>query len=306
MRALEIALLAGIVVEGLPFFMRRSGQEQTMPSLDRQRERLLDCCRQLQSCVVAMSAGVDSAVVAQAAHLALGSQALAVTADSPSLARSELQAAQATAAQIGIRHLVVSTTEIEREAYQRNASDRCYHCKQTLYTSLAEVARQHGLQTLVNGANADDSSDYRPGLQAAAEHQVRSPLAECGITKAEVRQLAQAWQLPVWDKPASPCLSSRLAYGERVTPERLAMVEQAEAYLKSQGLADVRVRYHRDDMARIEVPVDQIERLCQAEVREPLIVRLKTLGFKFVALDLEGFRSGSLNQVLPVESLLSR
>ena len=187
------------------------------------------------------------------------------------------------------------------ESYTQNAPDRCYHCKSELYTQLDAIAKKFGASIVVSGANADDLGDYRPGLTAAKEHAVRHPLAECGFTKADVRALAAHWQLPVWDKPASPCLSSRIAYGEEVTPERLAMIDRGEQYLRSLGLREVRVRYHRGDIARLEVPAHEIERLCQTAVREPLIAHFRGLGFKFIALDLEGFRSGSLNQLVTLD-----
>jgi pyridinium-3,5-biscarboxylic acid mononucleotide sulfurtransferase len=197
---------------------------------------------------------------------------------------------------------VLSTGEFQQADYVRNAGDRCYHCKTELYTRIEELRAQLGADyVLVNGANLDDRGDYRPGMQAAAEHAVQSPLAECGLTKADVRQLAAHWGLRVWDKPASPCLSSRVAYGEAVTPERLRMIDQAEGYLRGLGLPTVRVRYHRGDVARLEVPVEAIERLCQPPVREPLVARLRELGFRFVTLDLEGFRSGSLNALVTLE-----
>jgi uncharacterized protein len=156
---------------------------------------------------------------------------------------------------------------------------------------------------VLNGANVDDLGDYRPGMQAAKEHQVASPLAACGFRKADVRALAAEWELPTWDKPATPCLSSRVAYGEAVTPERLAMIDRAEQFLRERGLRELRVRYHKGDLARIEIPAKELARFCQDELREQLLAHLKSLGFKYVTLDLEGFRSGSLNQVLPVESL---
>jgi uncharacterized protein len=156
------------------------------------------------------------------------------------------------------------------------------------------------VRTIVNGANADDLGDYRPGMQAAAEHRIHSPLAECGLSKADVRELALAWNLPVWDKPATPCLSSRIAYGEAVTPERLAMIDAAEQFLKSRGLANLRVRYHQGDLARIETPLADLPRLCAPEFRSELTAELRRLGFKFVTLDLEGFRSGSLNQLVQI------
>jgi uncharacterized protein len=241
---------------------------------------------------------VDSAVVAKAAQLVLGSYAVAVTGNSASVAAGELASARELAKLIGIRHEVIDTGEMASEDYTRNAPDRCYHCKTELYTQLDGLRESLGVAVVVSGANADDLGDYRPGLTAAAEHSVRHPLAECGFTKAEVRALAAHWQLPVWDKPASPCLSSRIAYGEEVTPERLAMIDRGEQYLRSLGLAEVRVRYHRGDVARLEVPAESIARLAAVDVRGPLVAHFRALGFKFVTIDLEGFRSGSLNQLI--------
>ena len=276
---------------------------QLTPELAAKETALLNRIRGYGSCVVAFSGGIDSTVVAKAAQLAVGDKALAVTGTSASLADGELEEAQRLAALIGIRHEVIPTEEFQKEEYLRNSGDRCYHCKTELYVRLEDLAERFGDAVLLNGANVDDQGDYRPGMRAAAEHRVRSPLLECGITKAEVRQLAAHWELPTWDKPASPCLSSRIAYGEEVTPERVAMIDAAEQYLRSLGLREVRVRYHKNDLARVEVPAEALARLVQQPLLTELIGRLKSLGFRFVTLDLEGFRSGSLNQVLPVESL---
>jgi uncharacterized protein len=254
---------------------------------------------------VAYSGGVDSAVVAQAAQMALGERAIAVTGTSASLAAGELEAAAAVARQIGIRHVVIATDEFQSDQYLRNAPDRCYHCKTELYTQLERRLPELGVQSILNGANADDAGDYRPGMQAASERQIRSPLAECGLTKADVRELAAGWKLPVWDKPATPCLSSRVAYGEAVTPERLARIDAAEGFLRERGLRTVRVRYHQGDLARIEVPADELARLAEPAFRQELAAELKRLGFKFVTLDLEGFRSGSLNQLVQIQALSS-
>jgi len=273
--------------------------------IEAKREQLLSLLRGFESCAVALSAGVDSAVVAKAAFLALGDRAVAVTGVSASLAAGELEEARKIAALIGIRHETIATDEFSDDAYTRNAPDRCFHCKTELYTQMAGLAGGTGsasgtlgVAVIVNGANADDVGDYRPGMKAAAEHGVRSPLLECGITKAEVRQLAADWGLPVWDKPASPCLSSRVAYGEEVTPERLAIIDQAEQWLRAHGLRTVRVRYHRGDLARLEVPPESLATLCEPPLRDELVAYLKSLGFKYIALDLEGFRSGSQNLVL--------
>jgi uncharacterized protein len=267
------------------------------------RTRLLALLESFGSCAVAMSAGVDSSVVTKAAFLALGERAVAITGVSASLAAGELDEARAIAERIGIRHVSLDTQEFGSADYVRNAPDRCYHCKTELYTQMRVAADQLGMAVIANGANSDDVGDYRPGMTAASEHNVRSPLLELGISKAEVRALAAEWGLPVWDKPASPCLSSRVAYGEAVTPERLLMIDRAEAWLREQGLGVVRVRYHAGDMARVEVPGDAIARLASTEMREAMIAFFKSLGFKFVTLDLEGFRSGSQNLVLPIVEL---
>jgi len=226
-----------------------------------------------------------------------------VTGVSDSLAQGELAEAEEAARQIGIRHQVLSTNEFSHADYRRNAPDRCYHCKTELYEQLELSARQLGVAVLVNGANYDDRGDHRPGMAAANEHAVRSPLLECEITKAEVRELAAHWQLPVWDKPASPCLSSRIAYGEEVTPQRVARIDAAEQFLRAHGLRELRVRYHQGDLARIEVPLAALSQLAAPDLREALVARLRELGFKFVTLDLEGLRSGSLNQGVPLEEL---
>lgn len=277
--------------------------EPLSPELAGKRGALLALVGSYETCAVAFSGGVDSAVAAQAAFLALGDRAVAVTGVSPSLAAGELQAAVDLAAHIGIRHQVLSTEEFADPNYLRNAPDRCFHCKTELYTQLTGLVERLGVRVIVNGLNFDDRGDYRPGMAAAANHNVRSPLLECGLTKDEVRRLAADWGLPVWDKPASPCLSSRIAYGEQVTPERLAMIDRAEQFLRQQGLREVRVRYHKGDLARVEIASADLARLAQDQFRAALVAQLRSLGFKFVTLDLEGFRSGSLNQLVSVEDL---
>jgi uncharacterized protein len=271
-----------------------------MTTLDQKREALLAAIGRVESCAVAFSGGVDSAVVAKAAQVALGERSVAVTGTSASLASGELEQARELASLIGIRHIVIDTHELESSDYARNAPDRCFHCKTELYSRLERLLPELGVSAVVNGANADDLGDYRPGMQAAANHHVHSPLADCGLTKAEVRELAAEWGLPVWDKPATPCLSSRIAYGEEVTPERLAMIDRAEQYLRGLGLREFRVRYHKGDLARIEVPLAELPRLIEARQRQDLAAEFRRLGFKFVTLDLEGFRSGSLNQLVQI------
>lgn len=265
------------------------------------RDKLLAVLAELPGVAVALSGGIDSTVVANAAFLALGERAVAVTADSPSVARKEIADARALAALIGIRHVVVQTQEFENAAYRANDGTRCYHCKTELYSTVEKLLPELGVPVMASGANLDDLGDYRPGLVAAAEHSVRHPLQEAGFTKADVRALAQLWELPTWDKPASPCLSSRMAPGVAVTPERTKRVEDAEAYLRSLGLRECRVRYHEGDLARIEVPAGEVARFIAEPVRTELSRRMHDIGFKFVALDLDGFRSGSLNELVPLE-----
>jgi uncharacterized protein len=273
------------------------------PDLAAKRDRLLGLLTDFGSCAVAFSGGVDSAVVAKAARLALADKVVLVTGASAALANGELETARELAALIGARHVEIATEEFANPDYVANAPDRCYHCKSELYLQIDRVAEKQALQTIVNGANADDVGDYRPGMRAAAEHRVRSPLAECGFTKQEIRELAAAWELPVADKPATPCLSSRVAYGQEVTPGRLAMVDEAEQFLRTLGFRELRVRYHAGDMARIEVPADEITNLCENEIRTVIVDELAKLGFKFVTLDLAGFRSGSLNKLIAPEEL---
>jgi uncharacterized protein len=265
------------------------------------RDRLLALLRELPGVAVAFSGGIDSTVVAKAALLALGDRAVAVTADSASVARRELADARGLATLIGIRHVVVQTREFDNPAYLKNDGARCYYCKTELYTTVERLLPELGVPVVASGANLDDLGDYRPGLVAAAEHAVRHPLQEAGFTKADVRALARVWGLPTWDKPAAPCLSSRMAPGLAVTPERTRRVEDAEALLHSLGLRECRVRHHEGDLARIEVPLTEVARLAAEPIRGELALGLHALGFKFVTLDLDGFRSGSLNELVPLE-----
>jgi uncharacterized protein len=272
------------------------------PELQAKRDRLLDVLRGLGGVAVAFSGGIDSTVVARAAALALGDRAIAVTADSPSVPRAEIAGAKRLAEQIGIRHQVIRTEEFGDPDYVRNDGTRCYYCKSELYSRIETVLPELGVSVVCSGANLDDRGDYRPGLTAAAEHHVRHPLQEAGFTKADVRALARAWSLPTWDKPASPCLSSRLAVGVQVTPERTARVEAAEEYLHALGFRECRVRLHEGELARVEVPAEGIARLADPEARAELLRRFKELGFAFVTLDLAGFRSGSLNALVSLDN----
>ncbi len=271
-----------------------------MAEVDVQADRLVATLRGYGSCVVAYSGGVDSAVVARAAHAALQDKAVAVTGVGPAVSPEELEHARRTAADIGIAHVELPTHEMQRNDYVANAPDRCFHCKTELYSVLGEYAKAHGFQTIANGTLLDDLGDYRPGLAAAEQASVRSPLVECQLDKRAVRSLAMHWSLNVWNKPASPCLASRIAYGQEVTPERLRMVDAAESLLRNEGIRECRVRYHEGDLARVEVPLEDLATIVEQPLRDRLQHELSALGFRHVAIDLAGFRSGSLNIGLPV------
>ena len=253
------------------------------------------------SVVVAYSGGVDSTLVAAVAQEVLGARALAVTADSPSLARSELAQAVEMADRIGIAHRAIRTNELDREGYRANGPNRCYFCKDTLYSELNRIAKLGGYATVVNGTNLDDFADLRPGISAAAEHGVRSPLVDAGLTKEEVREQAKDMGLAVWDKPAQACLASRIPYGTSVSTETLKRIGDAEAALRELGLDQVRVRHH-GRVARIEVPAEQISKMVKPSARARIAAAVKGAGYTYVAVDLEGFRSGSMNEMLRSES----
>lgn len=269
--------------------------------MDETRQRLLAVLATMPSAAVALSGGVDSAVVAKAAHLVLGKRAIAITADSPSVARADLADAQRIAEIIGIRHVIIRTGEFENSDYIRNDGTRCYFCKSELYAQISKRLAEWDVEVLCSGANVDDLGDYRPGLIAASEHGVRHPLQEAGLGKSEVRALARLWELPIWYKPASPCLASRIAPGVPVTIERTRRIEAAEQYLKSLGIPEARVRHHDGDLARIEVPLADVARLAEESARAGLVACFTELGFRFITLDLAGFRSGSLNALVPLE-----
>jgi pyridinium-3,5-biscarboxylic acid mononucleotide sulfurtransferase len=264
------------------------------------RRRLVDAIRIHESCVVAFSGGVDSSVVAQAAFEACGDRAIAITGTGPSVSQEDIRSATLAAQTIGIRHLLQSTTEIIDPQYLANDPRRCFHCKTNLYGTLRRWANENGFATLLSGTNADDLGDYRPGLDAADDFKVVAPLAELGIDKKTVRLLAEHGKLPVADRPASPCLASRVAYGESITTEKLQMIEQAEAWLASQGFHDVRVRLHPGLLARIEVSTDDLSRMVSAACCAEMNKAFRKIGFQFVTLDVGGRQSGSMNRLLPI------
>ena len=270
--------------------------------LEQKLEQLKTIFAEMEQALIAYSGGVDSTLVAKIAYDVLGDRALAITAQSPSLLPEELEDARIQAATIGIPHQVVATHEMDNPNYTSNPVNRCYFCKSELHDTLKPLAIQRGYPYVVDGVNADELRDYRPGIQAAKERGVRSPLAEVGVTKAEVRQLSQQLGLPWWDKPAQPCLSSRFPYGEEITIAKLQRVGRAEIYLRKLGFSNLRVR-SESDTARIELPPEQIKEFVLTTDLPQVVSAFQSFGFVYVTLDLEGYRSGKLNQVLNQEML---
>ena len=260
---------------------------------------------QAGSLMVAYSGGVDSAFLAATAHRVLGAKMLAVLADSPSLARRDMEQASAFARSLGMPLQVIATEELDRPEYARNDADRCFHCKDELFLVLEKLAGRLGFAHIAYGMNADDTRDFRPGQRAAEQHEVLAPLAEAGLTKLEVRALAKAAGYPVWDRPAAPCLSSRVEYGRTVTREVLEQVERGEESLRQLGFRELRVRHH-GELARVEIARNELPRALTMEMMDAITAALKKAGFKYVTLDCSGFRSGSMNAVLPVDVLARR
>lgn len=269
-----------------------------MPDTLRAKEHALyGVLTDLRSVIIAFSGGTDSAYLAHAASRVLGPRALAVTADSPSYPDAHRQLALRVAAEFGIAHEVVRTGELQRAEYRANPVNRCYYCKQELYAQLSSMAESRGFSAVVDGSNADDRGDYRPGRQAAREYGVRSPLDEVDLTKDEIRRLSREAGLPTWDVPASACLSSRIPYGSEVTEEKLRMIEDAESVLRSLGFRVFRVRHH-DTLARLEIAKDEMARALEPTVGNRLVSELRRLGYQHVTIDLQGYRLGSLNEAL--------
>jgi uncharacterized protein len=271
--------------------------ESTCASTEEKEALLLSRLANLSSVIVALSGGADSAYLAWAAHQALGERALSVTALSPSFSAYDRAMVEEFVGKLDVRHEFIETHEMENPSYRANEPDRCFFCKDELFSKLDELAVARGCAAIVYGVNADDTLDFRPGHRAAANHQVLAPLLDAGLRKAEIRILSQRAGLPTWDRPASACLASRLPYGTEVTPERLALVERGEAAMRELGFRQFRVRLH-DQLARVEIAPDEMPRALSVQMSATIAERLKAAGFSYVALDLEGYRQGSLNETL--------
>jgi len=265
--------------------------------IDEKRDRLWSLLREMDMAILAYSGGVDSSVLLRAASEVLGPNIIAVTAISETYPPAELEPAKRFAASLGVHHRILATEELVRDAFSRNAPDRCYHCKQELFGKLRQVADAEGITYILDGSNIDDLRDYRPGRKAAGEFSVRSPLAEAGLAKQEVRDLARRMNLPMWDKPSLACLSSRIPYGTLITRELLRNIQAAEDIIRSLGIRQVRVRHHGDTV-RIEVEQEDLVRLVAGDVRQRIVDAFKALGYVYISLDLEGYRTGSMNAVL--------
>lgn len=265
--------------------------------LQQKEEKLLCLLKDMKRVLVAYSGGADSAYLAWAAHRALGENAIAITADSASLPESHKRDAEAFARHCGFRHEYVETREFENPDYVRNAPDRCFHCKDELFNRLAEVGREHGIESIVYGVNVDDLGDYRPGQKAAKLHDAKAPLVDAGLTKAEIRELSRLAGLPTWDRPASACLSSRIPYGTPVTVQNVKTVERGEEAIKALGFRQFRVRFH-GELVRIEIAKEELAKALTVEMAAQFTSIFKPLGFHYVTIDLEGYRQGSLNAAL--------
>jgi pyridinium-3,5-biscarboxylic acid mononucleotide sulfurtransferase len=277
--------------------IRIRSTDAVCPSPEEKEAFLFSRLAEFPSLLVAFSGGTDSAFLAWAAQQTLGERSLSVTALSPSFSTHDRAITEEFVRKLGVRHEFIETREMENPAYRANTADRCYFCKDELFSALDELARARGFAAVAYGVNADDTLDFRPGHRAATEHQVLAPLLNAGLRKAEIRMLSQRAGLPTWDRPASACLASRLPYGTEVTPERLALVERGEAALRELGFRQFRVRLH-DNLARVEISQEEMPRALAPQMAAAIAERLKAAGFTYVSLDLEGYRQGSLNETL--------
>lgn len=264
-------------------------------TLQEKYEKLKNYIKSLGSLAIAYSGGVDSTFLVKVAYDVLGDRVIAVTATSSTYPKRELNDAITFIKQVGAKHIVIESEELEIEGFNKNPVDRCYYCKKELFEKIWKVAKAHGIEYVADGSNFDDLNDFRPGMKAACELNVVSPLKVAGLTKEDIRKLSKELGLPTWDKPAFACLSSRIPYGERITKEKLSMIEKAEEYLLGLGFKQVRVRYHQDKLARIEIGKDEMEKFLDIKLIESVRNKFKELGFLYITLDLEGYRTGSMN-----------
>jgi uncharacterized protein len=293
----EEIVSSGVIIEQEVSETEKEEAARISSEAEAKENQLRILLKELDSVVVAYSGGVDSSYVAHIATQVLGEQALCVTGKSASLAVHQGAEAESLAGQFGFHHEIIQTEELDDPRYQANASNRCYFCKTELYGKLLPLARERKFAFVVDGSTVDDLGDYRPGRAAATEHGVRSPLIEVGMTKQEVRELSRRSGLPTWDKPASPCLSSRIAYGTMVTIERLTTVDRGEEIMRSLGFREFRVRHH-DELVRLEIAPTELKRALNREVVDELAQKFRALGFRYVTLDLHGYRTGAMNEVL--------
>jgi pyridinium-3,5-biscarboxylic acid mononucleotide sulfurtransferase len=294
------AYTSSMAASALVTIQKTAPQSDTM-ALDAKEQILFNCLRELGDVIVAYSGGTDSAYLAWAAQRTLGSRAVAITADSPSIPESHKRDAERFAVEAGFRHEYIPTNEFENPDYAKNDKDRCFHCKDELFTQLEAYARQHGYEHIVYGVNKDDLGDYRPGQRAAKLHQVQAPLVQAGLTKAEIRELSRRAGLSMWDRPAAACLSSRVPYGTPVTIETIKTIEHGEEAVKAMGFRQFRVRFH-GDLVRLEIAREELARAMTPEAFEQFARIFKQLGFHYVTVDVEGYRQGSLNAAIKTAS----
>ncbi len=274
-------------------------EDETMEEANKKYSKLISILEGLDGAVVAYSGGVDSTLLIKACADVIGRKTIAVIADSPTMSRSELREAIGTATALGINPTIIKTDEISDKDFNKNDKDRCYYCKKSLFGEMKNIARERNIANILYGGNLDDDNDYRPGMEAAKERGARAPLREAGLTKAEIRLLSKKMNLNTWDKPAQACLSSRIPYGVNITTERLQKVEKAENIIRELGFKQSRARLHDDHTIRIEIEKKDFHKILNEDIRQKIVNEVKNLGFTYITLDIEGFRSGSMNEILP-------